>query len=104
MPPAFTVMSFLPYLKPGVLEKIAICEIDWWFMDGETMEQVALLEQWKQANGLQIRTGKVSKVFLKFQVKLSAFEFNEVVPSNLDTLASNTKSIVLQRGFEQLML
>ncbi|CAL2046633.1 unnamed protein product [Caenorhabditis brenneri] len=50
-------MSILPYLEPGVLEKISVsCEQydgDWREFS-EEIEQVAYFEQWKQAKELQI--------------------------------------------------
>ncbi|CAL2047174.1 unnamed protein product [Caenorhabditis brenneri] len=56
------VTSILPYLKPGVLEKITVFSErdddeyvdEGWSEYSETMKQVALLEQWKQAKELQI--------------------------------------------------
>ncbi|CAL2046594.1 unnamed protein product [Caenorhabditis brenneri] len=51
----FTAMSFFPYLKPGVLEKIILREITDFSIDSGTMTEVARLDQWKQAKELQIK-------------------------------------------------
>ncbi|CAL2047182.1 unnamed protein product [Caenorhabditis brenneri] len=48
-----TLLSILPFLKPGVLERISLDlsdEDDW----STGMDQVALLEQWKQAEELEL--------------------------------------------------
>ncbi|CAL2047154.1 unnamed protein product [Caenorhabditis brenneri] len=53
-------MSILPYLKPGVLEKITILHDGHgpgWKYSVETMQQVSLLDQWKQAEHLELRSG-----------------------------------------------
>ncbi|CAL2046632.1 unnamed protein product [Caenorhabditis brenneri] len=75
-----TAMSILPYLKPGVLEKIKI------YADGihlalseysETINEIALLDQWKQAKKLKICCLFDDKVLKEHATHFKSFQFDE---------------------------
>ncbi|CAL2028728.1 unnamed protein product [Caenorhabditis brenneri] len=78
------IMSFLPYLKPGVLEKITL------FMSfdddlgrcAENLKQVSLLEQWKQAKELYLEDGMAYQTMdntfpTKYATHFKRFHFDE---------------------------
>ncbi|EGT34742.1 hypothetical protein CAEBREN_12827 [Caenorhabditis brenneri] len=72
-------MSILPYLKPGVLEKITILSDDpgpGFDYGSNAMQQVARLEQWKQAKELELRCGYTEFV-MDYATHFKRFQFNE---------------------------
>ncbi|CAL2036395.1 unnamed protein product [Caenorhabditis brenneri] len=72
------IMSFLPYLKPGVLEKITIFMSD--LGDDrcpENFKQVSLLEQWKQAKELYWEDGMKDSFPTRYATHFKRFHFQE---------------------------
>ncbi|CAL2046631.1 unnamed protein product [Caenorhabditis brenneri] len=83
-------MSILPYLKPGVLEKITFRfdrSVLEWDVDCESMEQVALLDQWKQAKELELRCGFDNEFLTDHATHFKRFLFFEAF-IYCETLAS----------------
>ncbi|CAL2046629.1 unnamed protein product [Caenorhabditis brenneri] len=73
-------MSILPYLKPGVLEKIKLFyEYDdkGWRKWCDAMKQVALLEQWKQAEELELECGFDEEFPAEHATHFKRFQFDE---------------------------
>ncbi|EGT51142.1 hypothetical protein CAEBREN_20285 [Caenorhabditis brenneri] len=73
------LLSILPFLKSGVLEKISLSfdyrAVDW-SIDSTGMDQIALLEQWKQAEELELRT-PFDKFPMEYATHFKRFEFDE---------------------------
>ncbi|CAL2028677.1 unnamed protein product [Caenorhabditis brenneri] len=79
IPNRCNAMSILPYLKPGVLEKITILSdapgpgFDY---GSNAMQQVASLDQWKQATELELRCGFTEYV-MDYATHFKRFKFHE---------------------------